>query len=167
MKNKSDSSAENTRKAPVSRREFFTRTPTGVVALGLMSGVGLAAPKAPEQAIGSTGLQGGERGVFPGQTPQTAHVSQGKKLRDLLARKGVVLAVLGVPDAAGAVKMEAAGCECAFIGTGLLFQRFGGLPGSRAWSRLQNRFGFPSTWPSPFTCLSSWTATPAMVVRRR
>jgi len=88
----------------------------------------LAAPKSSEQAIGETGVQGGERGVYPGQTPQTAHVSQGKKLRDLLARKGKVLAVLGVPDAAGAVKMEAAGCECAFIGTGLLFSRLGQLP---------------------------------------
>jgi 2-methylisocitrate lyase-like PEP mutase family enzyme len=102
------------------------RQMTGVATFGLMSAVGKAVAK--PQAIGQTGTTGGERGIYPGQTPATAHVSQGKKLRDLLAREGVVLQVLGFPDAAGAVEMEAAGCECAFIGTMIYFERLGRIP---------------------------------------
>ena len=53
--------------------------------------------------------------------------SQGRKLRDLLARPGVVLAVLGTPDAGTAKIMEAAGAEAAFIGTGITGGRYTGL----------------------------------------
>jgi 2-methylisocitrate lyase-like PEP mutase family enzyme len=134
---KNDESKEQTEKAQeareIGRRDFLMPRSAGAIAMGLLSSVGLTAAQAAQtarqsSAIGATGLEGGERGVFPGQTPATARISQGKKLKDLLARKGVVLAVLGVPDAAGAVKMEHAGCECAFIGTGLYFSRLGGVP---------------------------------------
>jgi 2,3-dimethylmalate lyase len=121
------------------RREFFgSKAPA--VALGALAGLVASACQVAETqtaqnqankgqgTIGQTGTEGGMHGVYPNQTPQTARVSQGKKLRDLLARKGVVLAVLGVPDSIGATKMEAAGCECAFIGTGLLFRRMGAVP---------------------------------------
>jgi 2-methylisocitrate lyase-like PEP mutase family enzyme len=101
---------------------------TGGAAFGVVGLGGGAAMAQQRGTIGETGTQGGERGIYPGQTPATARVSQGKKLRDLLARRGVVLPVLGVPDAAGAVKMEAAGCECAFIGTSLYFGRLGAVP---------------------------------------
>jgi 2-methylisocitrate lyase-like PEP mutase family enzyme len=45
----------------------------------------------------------------------------------LLARPGVVLAVLGTPDAGTAKIMEAAGVEAAFIGTGITGGRYTGL----------------------------------------
>src|SRR6476661_9233614 len=123
MKKDKNSKSEAMR---MNRRELMRLT--GAATIGLM-GVEMSGAE-PQQrgAIGETGLRGGERGIYPGQTPATAHVSQGKKLRDLLARKGVVLPVLGVPDAAGAVKMEAAGAECAFIGTSLYFGRLGSVP---------------------------------------
>jgi 2,3-dimethylmalate lyase len=54
-------------------------------------------------------------------------VSQGRKLRDLLARPNVVLPVLGTPDAGTAKIMEAAGVEAAFIGTGITGGRYTGL----------------------------------------
>jgi 2-methylisocitrate lyase-like PEP mutase family enzyme len=118
----------------IHRRDFLVGPKTKVTALGLLSGIAAAAcqtaeSQTPQQStIGQSGTEGGMHGVFPGQTPATARVSQGKKLRDLLARKGVVLAVLGVPDGTGASEMEAAGCECAFIGTGLVFGRLGAVP---------------------------------------
>jgi 2-methylisocitrate lyase-like PEP mutase family enzyme len=54
-------------------------------------------------------------------------VSRGTQLRELLARPGVVLAVLGTPDAGSAKLMEAAGVEAAFIGTGITGGRYTGL----------------------------------------
>jgi 2-methylisocitrate lyase-like PEP mutase family enzyme len=53
--------------------------------------------------------------------------SPGRKLRDLLARPGVVTAVLGTPDAGTAKIMEGAGVEAAFIGTGITGGRYTGL----------------------------------------
>src|SRR5262249_10799971 len=41
------------------------------------------------------------------------------RLRALLARDDRVLAVLGIPNAAHATIMEKAGCEAAFVGTGI------------------------------------------------
>src|SRR5262245_24268964 len=137
--NKSKQQAEETQTAKaVDRREFF-RSKAPVAALGALAGLVSSACQVAETqnaqgqakgqgTIGQTGTEGGMHGVYPGQTPQTARMSQGKKLRDLLARKGVVLAVPGVPDAIGATKMEAAGVETAFIGTGLLFRRLGAVP---------------------------------------
>src|SRR5437867_1217944 len=108
---KKDKELEKTLKADrsVTRRDFMMRQVAGAATLGLISMRPAGAEPQQRGTIGETGLQGGERGVYPGQSPATAHVSQGKKLRDLLARKGVVLPVLGVPDAAGAVKMDNAG----------------------------------------------------------
>jgi 2-methylisocitrate lyase-like PEP mutase family enzyme len=54
-------------------------------------------------------------------------MSRGTQLRQLLARPGVVLAVLGTPDAGSAKLMEAAGVEAAFIGTGITGGRYTGL----------------------------------------
>jgi 2-methylisocitrate lyase-like PEP mutase family enzyme len=54
-------------------------------------------------------------------------VSRGTQLRELLARPGVVLAVLGTPDAGSAKLMEAAGVEAAFLGTGITGGRYTGL----------------------------------------
>ncbi len=125
-----DKSTESTGKAQqtpaITRRQFL-------VASQMAAAIGLAGcqpgeSQSAQSTIGQTGTEGGLHGVYPGQTPQTARVSQGQKLRDLLSREGVVLPVLGVPDAIGATKMEAAGCECAFIGTGLVFRRFAALP---------------------------------------
>lgn len=132
-KDKSMENGDNSNEIrPISRRNFLGGS-KATVALGVISGIAATACSTaetqPQQStIGQTGTTGGLHGVYPGQTPATARVSQGKKLRDLLARKGVVLAVLGVPDGIGATKMEAAGCECAFIGTGLLFRRLGAIP---------------------------------------
>jgi methylisocitrate lyase len=42
--------------------------------------------------------------------------NQGRKLRDLFARKDTVLSVFGVPNALHAMVMEAAGVECGFVG---------------------------------------------------
>jgi len=74
------------------------------------------------------GPQGGGRGVSEPLTPEGARASQGRKLRDLLARKGTVLCVLGTPTASAAQWMDEAGVEAAFIGTSILFGRYGALP---------------------------------------
>src|SRR5262249_41971075 len=111
MRKDKDRQNNSQQKRPLSRRNFLMAPVAGAAAFSIIKGTSASAQQ--RGTIGETGLQGGERGVYPGQTPATARVSQGKKLRDLLARKNVVLPVLGVPDAAGAVKMEAAGCECA------------------------------------------------------
>src|SRR5262245_39985154 len=65
-------------------------------------------------------LSGGSRGFTQPQTPAGARASQGKKLRDLLARKGVVLCVLGAPTASAAQWMDEAGVEAAVIGTSIV-----------------------------------------------
>lgn len=54
-------------------------------------------------------------------------MSRGTQLRQLLARPGVVLAVLGTPDAGSAKIMDAAGVEAAFIGTSITGGRYTGL----------------------------------------
>ncbi len=123
---KKDKNSQEAMQNGMNRRDIMRMA--GAATLGLMGGGVLSAEAQQRGTIGETGMRGGERGVYPGQTPATAHVSMGKKLRDLLARKGVVLPVLGVPDAAGAVKMEEAGVEAAFIGTSLYFGRLGSVP---------------------------------------
>ena len=50
------------------------------------------------------------------------------KLRALLARDDRVLAVLGAPNAFHATIMEAAGCEAAFVGTGITGGNYTALP---------------------------------------
>jgi 2,3-dimethylmalate lyase len=50
------------------------------------------------------------------------------KLRTLLARDDRVLAVLGAPNAFHAKIMEAAGCEAAFVGTGITGGNYTALP---------------------------------------
>ena len=57
----------------------------------------------------------------PAERPST-------KLRSLLARDDRVLAVLGTPNAFHARIMEAAGCEAAFVGTGITGGNYTGLP---------------------------------------
>jgi 2-methylisocitrate lyase-like PEP mutase family enzyme len=42
--------------------------------------------------------------------------NQGRKLRELFARKGKVLSVFGIPNALHAKVMDAAGIECGFVG---------------------------------------------------
>ena len=106
---------------PISRRDFLIRTNTGAVAIGLMSVPSLAGKPAPEPQA-----PGGARNIRT-TTPAAARVSQGKKLKDLLARKGVVLVVLGTPDAGTAQAMDAAGVEAAFIGTGIMMGRYTAL----------------------------------------
>jgi len=51
--------------------------------------------------------------------PDTVQPRVSARLRALLARDDRVLAILGVPNAFHATIMEAAGCEAAFIGTGI------------------------------------------------
>ena len=111
----------------VTRRDFLARTNAGVVAFGLMSVPALATP-APETELqrGQGGDGGGARNIRT-TTPDRARTSQGKKLKDLLARKGVVLVVLGTPDAGTAQAMDEAGVEAAFIGTGIMMGRYTAL----------------------------------------
>src|SRR3989449_7441083 len=51
--------------------------------------------------------------------PDRAAPRPSARLRSLLARNDRVLAVLGTPNAFHAQIMEAAGCEAAFVGTGI------------------------------------------------
>lgn len=104
---------------PVTRRDFLVRTNAGAMAIGLMSVPGLAWAAEPQG-------QGGARNIRT-TTPTAARTSQGKKLKDLLARKGVVLVVLGTPDAGTAQAMDQAGVEAAFIGTGIMMGRYTAL----------------------------------------
>src|SRR5688572_18223020 len=89
----------------VTRRDFLIRTNAGAVAFGLMSVPGLATPAPEEEQQRGRGGDGGARNVRT-TTPDRARTSQGKKLKDLLARKGVVLVVLGTPDAGTAQAMD-------------------------------------------------------------
>lgn len=50
------------------------------------------------------------------------------RLRALLARDDRVLAVLGIPNAFHATIMEAAGCEAAFVGTGITGGNYTAFP---------------------------------------
>jgi 2-methylisocitrate lyase-like PEP mutase family enzyme len=54
----------------------------------------------------------------------------GTRLRDLLARDGAVLAVLGTPSARYAKIMDKFGTEAAFVGTSVTFGNYTGLPDS-------------------------------------
>ena len=62
--------------------------------------------------------------------PDTVQPSVSARLRALLARDDRVLAILGVPNAFHATIMEAAGCEAAFIGTGITGGNYTALPDS-------------------------------------
>ena len=57
----------------------------------------------------------------------TETVSPGRRLRELMARKDRVLAVLHPPSAAHARIMEAAGCEAGFVGTGSVVGAYTGM----------------------------------------
>ena len=67
--------------------------------------------------------------VGPSWSPQRPRRREPRVLssEQLLARPGVVLAVLGTPDAGTAKIMEAAGVEAAFIGTSITGGRYTGL----------------------------------------
>jgi len=60
--------------------------------------------------------------------PDDARPRASTRLRVLLARDDRVLAILGVPNAFHATIMEAAGCEAAFIGTGITGGNYTALP---------------------------------------
>jgi len=62
--------------------------------------------------------------------PDTVQPRVSARLRALLARNDRVLAILGVPNAFHATIMEAAGCEAAFIGTGITGGNYTALPDS-------------------------------------
>ena len=62
--------------------------------------------------------------------PDTVQPLVSARLRALLARDDRVLAILGVPNAFHATIMEAAGCEAAFIGTGITGGNYTALPDS-------------------------------------
>src|SRR3954463_413758 len=68
---------------------------------------------------------------FSGTTPcastRAVASSKSRRLRDLLARKGRVLAVLHPPTAALARVMEQAGCEAGFVGTSAVVGGYTGL----------------------------------------
>src|SRR5207249_6166086 len=64
----------------------------------------------------------------PPIVPDRAAPRPSTKLRALLARDDRVLAVLGAPNAFHATIMEAAGCEAAFIGTGITGGNYTALP---------------------------------------
>src|SRR3954466_16347941 len=68
---------------------------------------------------------------FSGTTPcastRAVASSKSRRLRDLLARKGRVLAVLHPPTAALARVVEQAGCEAGFVGTSAIVGGYTGL----------------------------------------
>ena len=60
--------------------------------------------------------------------PDRAAPRASTRLRSLLARDDRVLAVLGTPNAFHAQIMEAAGCETAFVGTGITGGNYTAFP---------------------------------------
>src|SRR2546427_12058640 len=68
---------------------------------------------------GSIAASRQRRSLRPGLVPDRQVPRPSARLRSLLARDDRVLAVLGTPNAVHAQIMEAAGCEAAFIGTGI------------------------------------------------
>src|SRR2546428_1926564 len=68
---------------------------------------------------GSIAASRQRRSLRPGLVPDRQVPRASSRLRSLLARDDRVLAVLGTPNAFHAQIMEAAGCEAAFIGTGI------------------------------------------------
>ena len=69
--------------------------------------------------------------------PDTVQPRVSARLRALLARDDRVLAILGVPNAFHATIMEAAGCEAAFIGTGITGGNYTALPDSGLLSSIE------------------------------
>src|SRR3989454_10982319 len=68
---------------------------------------------------GSIAASRQRRSLRPGLVPDRQVPRASARLRSLLARDDRVLAVLGTPNAFHAKIMEAAGCEAAFVGTGI------------------------------------------------
>src|SRR2546425_11516722 len=68
---------------------------------------------------GSIAASRQRRSLRPRLVPDHLAPRPSARLRSLLARDDRVLAVLGTPNAFHAQIMEAAGCEAAFIGTGI------------------------------------------------
>src|SRR5437667_10578842 len=68
---------------------------------------------------GSIAASRQRRSLRPGLEADRQVRRASSRLRSLLARNDRVLAVLGTPNAFHAQIMEAAGCEAAFVGTGI------------------------------------------------
>src|SRR5438309_11708940 len=68
---------------------------------------------------GSIAASRQRRSLRPGLVPDRQVPRASSRLRSLLARDDRVLAVLGTPNAFHAQIMQAAGCEAAFVGTGI------------------------------------------------
>src|SRR3989475_9822188 len=77
---------------------------------------------------GSIAASRQRRSLRPGLVPDRQVPRASSRLRSLLARDDRVLAVLGTPDAFHGQIMEAAGCEAAFVGTGITGGSYTALP---------------------------------------
>src|SRR3989442_14565350 len=77
---------------------------------------------------GSIAASRQRRSLRPGLVPDRQVPRASSRLRSLLARDDRVLAVLGTPNAFHAQIMEAAGCEAAFVGTGITGGNYTAFP---------------------------------------
>src|SRR2546428_6174135 len=77
---------------------------------------------------GSIAASRQRRSLRPGLVPDRQVPRASSRLRSLLARADRVLAVLGTPNAFHAQIMEAAGCEAAFVGTGITGGNYTAFP---------------------------------------
>src|SRR2546422_10804581 len=77
---------------------------------------------------GSIAASRQRRSLRPGLVPDRQVPRASARLRSFLARDDRVLAVLGTPNAFHAQIMEAAGCEAAFVGTGITGGNYTALP---------------------------------------
>src|SRR2546428_10617412 len=77
---------------------------------------------------GSIAASRQRRSLGPGLVPGRQVPRASSRLRSLLARDDRVLAVLGTPNAFHAQIMEAAGCEAAFVGTGITGGNYTAFP---------------------------------------
>src|SRR5438093_4431099 len=77
---------------------------------------------------GSIAASRQRRSLRPGLVADRQVRRASSRLRSLLARDDRVLAVLGTPNAFHAQIMEAAGCEAAFVGTGITGGNYTAFP---------------------------------------
>src|SRR2546427_8307972 len=77
---------------------------------------------------GSIAASRQRRSLRPGLVPDRQVPRASSRLRSLLARDDRVLAVLATPNAFHAQIMEAAGCEAAFVGTGIAGGNYTAFP---------------------------------------
>src|SRR5437667_2907495 len=109
---------------------------------------------------GSIAASRQRRSLRPGLVADRQVRRASSRLRSLLARDDRVLAVLGTPNAFHAQIMEAAGCEAAFVGTGITGGNYTAFPDTGVLSAAECvQFGGISHQPARFPC--SPTATPA------